>query len=420
MKTVFFVNCTDTGSTGKIIKDTAAVAKEHNYRCVLCAPNITEPETQWLHKYRVSNRLFRAVAYRIAMLTGNYYGIGNLTAMGVIRRIRREKADLVHIHCANGSFINLHRLLRWLKKNRVPTVVTNHAEFFYTGNCDCAFDCDRWLYGCGQCPRKLSKIDSTDKYWKKMKDTFNGFSDLIVTSVSPWVMSRSSSSPIMEGVKQRLVMNGVNTDVFRVYKNENVWARYGIDPGNRRVVLYVTACFYGDREEKGSKYLLELAKELAEDPVLFVIAGNHVPGVSVPENVHLLGKIRDQEELARLYSAADLTLITSRQETFSMPVAESLCCGTPLVGFCAGGPESVALADYSSFVPFGNSQYLVDEIRCCWLYRKTPELAEEIAKAAKLHFDRSEMAAQYMSVYEEVTNTDEPEKKKDFGADKYA
>ena len=39
----------------------------------------------------------------------------------------------------------------------------------------------------------------------------------------------------------------------------------------------------------------------------------------------------------QLYSAVDLTLITSQRETFSMPVAESLCCGTPVVGFDTGG-----------------------------------------------------------------------------------
>ena len=403
MKTVFFVNCTDTGSTGKIIQEIAVIAEKQNYRCVLCAPNITTPDLRCLNKYRVSNRLFRAVAYRISKITGNYYGMGNLTTLAIIRKIRREKANLVHIHCANGSFMNLHMLFNWLKKNKISTVVTNHAEFFYTGNCDHAYDCNRWMSGCGQCPRKLSKIDTTAKWWKKMKETFQDFPQLIVTSVSPWVMSRSSASPIMDGVEQCLIMNGVNTEVFHVYEEENIWKSYGITPGQRRIVLYVTACFYGDKEEKGSKYLLRLAEKMADENVLFVVAGNYIPGIQIPKNVHLLGRIVDQQELAKIYNAADLALITSQRETFSMPVAEALCCGTPVVGFCAGGPESIAPEKFAEFTPFGDVDALENAIRGKWLYFKNAENSLQISDFAKHHFGSKSMADSYLSIYECMT-----------------
>ena len=37
-----------------------------------------------------------------------------------------------------------------------------------------------------------------------------------------------------------------------------------------------------------------------------------------------------------------------------MIVAESLCCGTPIVGFQAGGPELIAIKEYSDFVEYGD------------------------------------------------------------------
>jgi glycosyltransferase involved in cell wall biosynthesis len=43
-----------------------------------------------------------------------------------------------------------------------------------------------------------------------------------------------------------------------------------------------------------------------------------------------------------------------------MIVAESLCCGTPVVGFKAGGPESIAIDDYCVFVQF------LDSISCSY------------------------------------------------------
>ena len=52
-----------------------------------------------------------------------------------------------------------------------------------------------------------------------------------------------------------------------------------------------------------------------------------------------------------------------------MPCAESLCCGTPVVGFEAGAPEQIALKDYSEFVPFGDLDQMETVLRK-WLGRE--------------------------------------------------
>ena len=49
-----------------------------------------------------------------------------------------------------------------------------------------------------------------------------------------------------------------------------------------------------------------------------------------------------------------------------MFVAESLCCGTPVVGFKAGAPEQIAIKDYSNFVPWGDIGALTTELEL-WL-----------------------------------------------------
>ena len=236
-----------------------------------------------------------------------------------------------------------------------------------------------------------------------MRECFADFPQLVVISVSPWVLDRSSKSPIMENVAQKLVMNGVNTNVFRIYNTDDIWNRYGIKLNGKRAILYVTACFFGDRPQKGSQYLLRLAERMTDENVLFVVAGNHVPDVKVPDNVVLLGRVSNQNDLAALYSAADLSLITSERETFSMPVAESLCCGTPIVGFCAGGPESIAMPEYSEFVEFGDVEALQNVILQKWLQFKTPERSLQIEQAAAERYSREKMAEQYLRIYQKMT-----------------
>ena len=54
----------------------------------------------------------------------------------------------------------------------------------------------------------------------------------------------------------------------------------------------------------------------------------------------------------------------SQCESFSMPVLESLCCGTPVYGFKAGGPESVCPEEMkNNFVDNGDINALFEVIK---------------------------------------------------------
>ena len=139
---------------------------------------------------------------------------------------------------------------------------------------------------------------------------------------------------------------------------------------------------------------MELARRMPEAD--FWVAG---PGDAVedcPSNLRLLGVVADQKELARLYSQADLSVVVSRRETFSMPCAESLCCGTPVVGFRAGAPEQIALPQYSEFVAFGDLDGLEAVVRN-WLGRKTDR--SEIAAAGAETYSAETMIRNFMEAY---------------------
>lgn len=398
MKKIFFINCADFGSTGKIIRDTATVLKTKGWQTVLCVPKQTQDNALFDKVYAVSMNYEQGLYYRLGKVTGNKYGIAPISTSKVITAIKNEIPDLVHVHCANGCFVNLYKLFNYLKENGIPTVVTNHAEFYYTGYCDHAYGCNKWQTGCGGCHQKNALIDKTAWSWKMMKKAFSGFDKLIITSVSPWVYSRSSSSPILEGVKQVIVENGTNTDVFKVYDEKQAgWIAER--SANPKTILHVTAHFYGESEKKGSRYVLELARRLKDTTIL--IAGPH-DDVKVPENVKLLGRISNQIELAQLYSVADLSIVTGERETFSMPVVESLCCGTPVVGFKAGGPESIAIEEFSEFFDYGDIMMMERKIRNKWLSFKETVSAKIISKAGFKKYSKYVMAAKYMEVYENL------------------
>ena len=403
---ILHVNCTDQGSTGKIVLDIAKYAVQTGSHCVLCTPVVHEPRRE-LKKYRTSFPYEQGLYRRINYCLGLRYGFAPVSTARICRVIDRQKPDVVHLHSVNGDMVNLYALLRFLKKRNLPTVITNHAEFFYTGSCPYTRGCEGWKTGCGHCPNLFYAaasrfFDRTHTAWLKMRKGLSSVPGLCAVSVSEYIRSRSARSPIMEGIPQRVITNGVDTQIFHPLDSRELRKRLQI-PADWKVILHVTAMFSLDKNSvKGSAYLLELAQRFRGEKVLFLVVGSCNGTVAPQKNIRFLGKIEDQSLLAGCYSMADLSLITSRHETFGMPVAEALCCGTPVVGFRAGGPESVALPQWSEFVDYGNVDQLEKIIRSKWLWEKTPERRHAIAAQAEAAYDSRRMAQEYFQVYETV------------------
>ena len=143
---------------------------------------------------------------------------------------------------------------------------------------------------------------------------------------------------------------------------------------------------------------MELAKRMPD--VIFQVAGAAERISDCPENLQLLGVVSDQRELAERYRKAQLSVLVSERETFSMPCAESLCCGTPVVGFKAGAPEQISLPEYSAFVEFGDISGLAALIRT-WLSREGLD-RDTIAADAKRAYSSETMVHAFMEVYRRV------------------
>ena len=145
---------------------------------------------------------------------------------------------------------------------------------------------------------------------------------------------------------------------------------------------------------------MQLAEMLADQNVKLIVAGNHGADLQSPKNVIRLGEIQDQNELARYYSLADVTVLTSKRETFSMVTVESLCCGTPVAGFQAGGPEQIALPEFSAFVQWGDVRQLSETVTT---FLKSALRDTTIAECSAQAYSKNTMAEGYMTLYNSVT-----------------
>lgn len=336
--------------------------------------------------------------YISALLTRFFskrYGRGNISTKKLISIINRVNPDVVHIHCINSYDVNIYKLICYLKNNNYPFVITEHAEFFFTGSCSHALDCENYKNGCSKCPRVFFSTksiwrSSPKRQWLKMKKVFNGDVSCSIVTVSPWLLSRSIQSPILNHLKHRCIFNGVSLEEKPIKKETN----------NRKAGYFMFVTSDPKSNNKGINYLFETAKKMPNE--LFYVVGavnKKIIKANKQQNVILLGMIKDQDKMNEIYSGAKAILLFSKVETFSMVVSESLAHGKPVFGFFAGGPESIAISDYCRFVEYGKLDNLIDEIDK-FNFEGIDE--ETIKEEAKNRYSFNKIGKQYISLYQEL------------------
>jgi glycosyltransferase involved in cell wall biosynthesis len=141
--------------------------------------------------------------------------------------------------------------------------------------------------------------------------------------------------------RMRLVPVGVDPDLFKPL--DHVTRRPG------RLITTASA----DVALKGLSYLLEaMAKLRTERDVTLTIIGKPRPGHSMDlidsyglaPHIEFVSGVSD-ERIVELYAEAEMAVVPSLYEGFSLPAIEAMCTGTPLVATDGGALPEVTGAD---------------------------------------------------------------------------
>ena len=409
MKVLQINNVYDFGSTGKLTRDIHQGLMKRGYDSVVYYGRRYKTKDKNVHK--VCSELYGKFQNGMYRLTGIKYGGCLLSTNRIIKAISVEKPDVVHLQCLNGHFVNIYRLVHYLKKNQIPTVLTLHAEFMFTGGCSYAMECNQWESsdgcGMGKCPVYKTELlsvfgDKSSKMWEKMYQAFSGFEKLVVVSVSPWLMNRAKKSGILAGKEHMVIKNGIDTEIFHSFSPKRIndlREKNGFSDSDK-IVFHVTRFFDCNIHNiKGGRFILDIARKMKD--VKFLIAGDFDHSINYPDNVIMLGNILDKRQLAIYYALSDLTVLVSKRETFSMVCAESLCCGTPVVGFRAGGPEMISIPQYSDFCDYADVSALSDLIAQRLQEKKDPIISSK----AISEYNTNRMIDEYLDLYQSLMNT---------------
>lgn len=259
-------------------------------------------------------------------------------ARRLLKKLDEIDPDVVHLHLLLGYYINVDMLFEWLAAHRCKVVWTLHDCWAFTGHCIyfTYAKCTQWRSGCAastSCPQKrtypetLAGDSSVRWSYERKKRLFTMLPAERVQLITPsqWLADLVKQS-FLGKYDVKVVHDTVNTDVFKPTPSD-FRERQGLE--GRFLVLGVAASW---SERKGLPVFVQLAKEL--DPARFAVV---VVGLSKKQikrvkaeapSIVALPRTNSMRELAEIYTACDVLLNPSAEETFGMNVAEAVACGT--------------------------------------------------------------------------------------------
>lgn len=389
------VNCKNT-STGKIVYDLyqGLIANGHDAAVCYGRGSLTEEDN--IYKFGLDWET--NIHAGLARLTGLNGCFSPLSTRRLIAFIERFKPDVVHIHELHAYFVNIAPVITYLKAKKIKVIWTFHCEYMYTGKCGYAYDCEKWKTVCGSCPSvhdypKSLFFDFTKRMFEKKRALLSDF-DFTVVTPSQWLAERVKQSFLAD--KPIVVIhNGIDTEnVFYPRDTTKLRAQYNF--GDKKVILSVAPNIMDER--KGGRWVLELSKKEEFADCYFVLVGADKTKW-LTQNVLMVKRTTSQDELAQWYSLASCFVICSKKETFSLVTVESLCCGTPVVGFRSGAPETIALEEYSEFVRYGDLD-LLSYVLIEWLYKDHDRIS--IMTHTKAYYSKERMYMQYTNLYKNI------------------
>lgn len=382
------VNC-KYSSTGKIVYSLYQGLCKNGDEAAICygrGPLVGEPG---IYKFGLDweTRIHAGLA-RITGLNGYF---SPHSTKRLINYIEEFKPDIVHIHELHAYFVNFKPLLAYLKQKKIKVVWTFHCEYMYTGKCGHANECSGFKTGCGHCPEvheypKSLFFDFTRKMLTDKKKAMKGLDAVIVTP-SQWLADRVKQSYLKDW-DIRVIHNGIDTSIFHYQDYSKIEKKYNLQ--GKKVVLSVVPNIQD--ENKGGQFIFQLSEMEKKRNICFVIVGADKTKF-VKDNLLVIERTKEQQELAQWYSIADCFVICSKRETFSMTCAEALCCNTPIAGFKSGAPETVFDRPYASFVEYGNLNDLLNKIEV--LLNQRTDTSDYAIK----NFSNEAMINKYKSLY---------------------
>ena len=383
-------------STGMIVKDigeTLALNGDEAYFAYQTA-NLP-PE----NGYRIGNWLDWKWHALHARIFGKQAYASRRATKRFLKWIDKICPDVVHLHNLHSNYINLNLLCDYLAKEKIPTVITMHDCWYFTGKCShyASVGCDKWQKTCGNCPQNKREqpslfFDATKKVLKDRTDHLLKLPYLSLVGCSEWIANEARKSRLAS-VDVRVIRNGVDTSVFMPHEN-GMREEWGIT--DEFVVLGMADKWYAEQNRE----IVEKIIKAQDENTKIVIVGckeEQKAYFSRFDNIIPMGYVKDRKCLSDIYASANVFVNLTRADTLPTVNMESICAGTPAITFDACGSPELVLDGCGYVVPEGDADAILEKIESV-----KNEKFDTVAEIGRENFDKNECYKDYVALYENI------------------
>ncbi len=350
--------------------------------------------------YQIGNWFDRKVHAFMSRLIGKQGYFSKIATAKLVDFIKSFAPDVVHLRNLHSNYINIPQLLNFLATNDIPTVITLHDCWFYTGKCMyyTSAKCYKWKVQCGKCPQ-LKKdnrswfFDFSAKMLNDKKLFFERIPRLAVVGVSDWITEESRQSILKSAKILKRIYNWIDLERFKPVNTEEEKHNLGVD--NKFIILGVASDW---SERKGLSYFFEIGKKIDNDSIIILI-GRINKKISLPKNILNIPATHNIDELVCFYSMADVFLNCSLEETFGKVTAEALACGTPVItNDSTANPELVDENCGFIYQDFDDIPNHIEEVR----QNGKKYFTKTCVEFARKTFDARKLMVEYEHLYEDL------------------
>ncbi len=426
------INVVSGLSTGRIAVTLCRMAMDKGHRALLChsrdyAPNDVPSYFIGLKGRKKRGRLYvkarSALHLAWARIADRSGFMSRLDTRRLVKQLEAFKPDILHLHNLHGYYLHLPTLFEYIKRTQIPVVWTLHDCWAFTGHC--AYytmaknapplpgdkrrsrqdGCERWLGGCGRCPLKHNYpaswlADSSARNWRDKRELFSGIKYMVLTTPSEWLRDEVSRS-FLKDYPVYALPNGIDLTIFKPCEDQ----RYMLDVivnsklkklGNRHLILSAASVW---EPRKGLDDLIELSEELGTDYLVVAVGVDEYQEKVLPSETMLgLPRAGNINDLCALYTAAELYVCASHEETMGMTLVEALACGTQVLCYDATAMPEIVTPEVGEVVPVGDIKTMADSVRrlCA-----APKSARD-CRARAAEYSADTRFAAYLSLYEKM------------------
>lgn len=399
MSTLLQINTVvNSGSHGRIAEEIGQLALTNSWQSYIAFGRNNRPSQSKLIKIG-SNIDINIHGLKTRLLDRHGFGSKKAT-IKLVEQIKEIKPDIIHLHNIHGYYVNIEILFNYLESTTIPVLWTLHDCWSFTGHCS-HFDligCNKWKTGCFNCPQKKEYprsylFDNSKRNFANKQKIFTAVKNLTIVPVSNWLGNLVRES-FLNKYPQNLIYNGVNIGVFSPQINKSTKTNLGLD--NHFMLLGVAS---GWSSRKGFEDFISLSNFINPDCVIVLVGLNDKQLKKLPSNIIGVNRTENIQQLAEIYSAADLFLNLTYEDNFPTTNIESLACGTPVLTYNTGGSIEAVSNETGFIVEKGDLKAVLDVINLVKSNGKSAYTSACRERAVKL-YNKDDRYMEYINLYE--------------------